>query len=127
MRRILNYIPTVLVAGLILYLSLLREPHFHLPPIKIAYLDKLLHTVFYFVLAAVFTCDLWRDRVRFAILISLAIILPVIYGGIIEILQQQYFYPRTGEWFDWGADILGTLLGFALVITIIKIRKKHFS
>jgi VanZ family protein len=35
--------------------------------------------------------------------------LPVIFGGVIEIVQSAYFPPRTGDWFDWVADIAGIL------------------
>ena len=43
------------------------------------------------------------------------ILFPIIMGACIEIAQDRWFYPRTAEWVDWLADILG--VGMALVIS----------
>jgi hypothetical protein len=29
-------------------------------------------------------------------------------------LQERFFYPRTGDWMDWVADVLGVVLGIGL-------------
>jgi VanZ family protein len=42
-------------------------------------------------------------------IVGLAI--PVVYGGLIEVLQELFFYPRTGEWSDWLADGVGVFIG----------------
>jgi VanZ family protein len=41
-------------------------------------------------------------------------ILPILYGGLIEVLKERFFYPRTGDWMDWVADVLGVVLGIGL-------------
>lgn len=41
----------------------------------------------------------------------------VFFGGIIEILQGTLFQPRTAEFVDWMADIVG--LGFGLIVGIL--------
>lgn len=68
--------------------------------------DKLEHGFAYLVLAAWFAAIHARRRQRLAILILLATM-----GGSIEILQ--HYTGRDAEWFDWFADIAGTLLGLA--------------
>lgn len=123
-KRILNYIPTILAAGLIMYLSLLREPHFQLPEIRIAYLDKWVHGLMYMLLGIVFTFDLRRDGVRLPTAALPAIVLPSLYGGLIEILQEYCFAPRTGEWLDWAADIAGVMVGAGATLYILYKRKK---
>ena len=40
-----------------------------------------------------------------------AVAIPVVYGGVIELLQEQFFYPRTGELLDWLADGVGVCMG----------------
>ena len=45
-------------------------------------------------------------------MIGLAIIMPIVYGGVIELMQEAYFQPRTAEWGDWIADILGTFVAY---------------
>lgn len=42
-------------------------------------------------------------------LVVFAILIPIIYGGIIEIIQDEYFPERSGDWYDFLADILGAL------------------
>ena len=133
MRNALKYIPSVLVAALIMYLSLLREPHFTLPTIPIPHLDKWFHGLLYFIFAATLTSDHLRFRLeqqkqsntqsaelkRYNLRITdyiVCLLIPILYGGIIEILQENFFQPRTGEWFDWLADIIGVILGFAITI-----------
>ena len=49
-------------------------------------------------------------------------LLPMLYGGLIEVIQEKYFYPRTGDWYDWLADSVGVILGLAIWMMIDKIR-----
>ncbi len=44
----------------------------------------------------------------------------VLFGGIIEILQGTIFKPRTSEFADWIADILGLILGMSAGWTLRK-------
>lgn len=122
MKRLLTYLPTILAAGAILYLSLLREPRFRLPEIPVAHLDKIAHCLMYGVLAALLTGALLQDGQRHLRLHLTAIVPPVLYGGLIEILQERWFYPRTGDWFDWIADIAGVLLGYLAIIAACRQR-----
>jgi VanZ family protein len=45
-------------------------------------------------------------------------VLPMVYGGIIEIAQERWFAPRSGEWMDWLADCIGVIVGVGLVMII---------
>jgi VanZ family protein len=42
-------------------------------------------------------------------LIAFAILIPILYGGLIEIIQAEYFEERSGDWYDFLADVLGAL------------------
>lgn len=97
------------MAVVILYGSLIREPHFRLPPINGA--DKWAHLLMYAALGAALLWDLVRDRVSGWRMWLIALVVPVAFGGIIEVLQENFFYPRTGDWWDWLADIVGTVIG----------------
>jgi VanZ family protein len=50
------------------------------------------------------------------------LLIPVIYGGVIELLQKYYFPTRSAELGDWIADILGSLV--ATVIAVIFLRRR---
>lgn len=109
MRRALRYWECAVVAVIILYGSLIREPHFQLPPVEGA--DKWAHVLMYLGLGATLMWDMLRDRQRGWKLWVTALVVPIVYGGVIEILQENFFYPRTGDWWDWLADIAGTVTG----------------
>lgn len=109
MRRALRYWECTVVAAIILYGSLIREPHFQLPPVEGA--DKWAHALMYLGLGATLMWDMLRDRQRGWKLWVTALAVPIVYGGVIEILQENFFYPRTGDWWDWLADIVGTVTG----------------
>lgn len=109
MRRALRYWECAVVADIILYGSLIREPHFQLPPVEGA--DKWAHVLMYLGLGATLMWDMLRDRQRGWKLWVTALAVPIVYGGVIEILQENFFYPRTGDWWDWLADIVGTVTG----------------
>lgn len=92
-----------------MYGSLIREPHFQLPPVEGA--DKWVHILMYLGLGATLMWDMLRDRQQGWKLWLIALMVPMVYGGVIEILQENFFYPRTGDWWDWLADIVGTIAG----------------
>ena len=88
-----------------------------LPHVKpIVGLDKVVHLLMYAAFA--FLC-LWGYRKQFisngqayqkkALLI--ATVISILYGGLTEIMQEYLVPSRTGDWFDFLADSIGTLLG----------------
>ncbi len=123
MKRIFAYLPTLVVLVGITYVSLLREPSISLPRITGA--DKWAHWGMYAVLSVVFLFDSWRDQrnnstKQFCWLHFAFYILFMLYGGVIELLQEYFFYPRTGTWGDWLADIAGCAVGFILFLIVWK-------
>jgi VanZ family protein len=83
-------------------------------------MDKLTHFFLYLVLVLAITKDFYKQWVDFSSLkMKLwAVVLPILYGGAIELLQQNFFPPRTAEWSDWIADVLGVLAGYFLAKSI---------
>ena len=108
-RKTLTYWRSLAIVCTIAYVCLLREPHVTLPPVTD--IDKSAHGVMYLVLALVM---LW-DNKKVGILASysrmIVVLFSAIFGGFIEILQEYFFYPRTGDWMDWLADCTGTWVG----------------
>lgn len=121
-HKALIYKESAIVALLILYASLLRAPHFHLP--QVAFADKWSHLLAYAVLGSVLTLNMIRDKVGKRWLRTVGLIAPIAYGGLIEILQGTFFQPRTADWLDWLADIIGTVIGTGLVMVIWQARKR---
>lgn len=119
-RYISGYWKTIVVAGMVLYASLLRDPHFSLPPV--AHGDKWAHMLMYALLGGIAWWDSTRCGVKAWWRVLVAVVLPILYGGIIEWVQGRWFYPRTGDWVDWMADAIGVLIGCGIVMAIYAIK-----
>ena len=122
LKRLTHYIPSLVVALVIAYGSLVREPHISLPHFEGA--DKCAHTLMYLLLAAVMLWDCRRDGWHKRVVALIVFIVSIGYGGLIEILQEQFFYPRTGDWLDWLADCIGSAVGIGLSYFVWKHRRK---
>lgn len=90
--------------------------------------DKLVHFGMFFVLSAVSLWDYYKLYNGNPVLrkwIFWGFVVPVLYGGIIELLQKYVFTSRGAEWGDWIADILGSLT--ATMIAIIYLKRRNNS
>ena len=108
MRLIRGYWKSIIVCIGILYVSLVRDPGISLPTFVGA--DKWVHGLMYAVLGAIACWDSIRMKIKGWRLGLISIVLPIVYGGVIEVIQEQWFAPRSGEWMDWGADCIGVVL-----------------
>ena len=110
-----NSIPGILCGIVILILTGLPGSCF--PHVKPALgLDKVVHVLMYAGFA--FLC-LWGYRQQYVDngtayqkrAIFLAIIISFAYGGLTELMQEFLVPSRTGDWFDFASDSIGTLIG----------------
>ena len=110
-----NYWKSLLISSIIFYISIIRSSPFQLPPFP--YQDKLIHFIMYFSLTAVFFYDTkqGKNKVKNAVLILIALVIPICYGACIELLQDAYFYPRTASWLDFLANTTGSITAFLLM------------
>lgn len=117
-----GYWKTIIVAGIILYASLLREPRFSLP--TLIHGDKWMHMLSYALLGAMAWWDSTSSGNSGWKRTAIAIVFPILYGGIIEWLQELWFYPRTSDWIDWAADSIGVLIGCAITVVMYNTTKR---
>lgn len=111
-RKTLTYWRSLAIVCTIAYVCLLREPHVTLPPVTD--MDKWAHGVMYLVLALVMLWDNKKVGIPASYSWVIVVLLAAIFGGFIEILQEYFFYPRTGDWMDWVADCIGTWVGVGI-------------
>lgn len=111
-RKALTYWRSLLVICIIAYGCLLRKPPYMLPPIENG--DKWAHWLVFMVLTLVLLWDSKKAGLQSWRMWVLAMVFPIVYGGFIEILQELYFYPRTGDWVDWLYDTIGMLIGVTI-------------
>jgi VanZ family protein len=124
-KTVLSYWKSILSVVVILYLSFAPPSDFsEMPKVNILFFDKIVHVALYVFLTIVLIFD-YRNHNKLSktnyIYIAQCILFPIVMGGCIEIAQDKWFYPRTAEWVDWLADILGVTI--ALVVTHFYKRK----
>ncbi|MDO5522422.1 MAG: VanZ family protein [Bacteroidia bacterium] len=86
--------------------------------------DKMAHFGMFLVLSAVCLFDyyrLHRGKPNVGKWIFWGFVLPVIYGGGIELMQKYFFPTRGAEWGDFIANMLGSLT--ALIIALFLYNK----
>ncbi|MFK5972154.1 MAG: VanZ family protein [Flavobacteriaceae bacterium] len=85
-----------------------------LPSFKIPHLDKVVHFTFYFV-AFVLGVFFFRERTKGEIQLRKALgsILfgVIVFGIIIEVIQQRFTLSRAGDIFDAISNSIGALVG----------------
>ncbi len=129
MKTILRYtfLPLLVVLVIFIGTCLLTPSRMPEMPAGIPW-DKLVHFGMFFALSAISLVDYHRmhnGNPPFFRWIFWGFVIPVVYGGIIELLQKYVFASRSAEWADWTADILGSLL--ATIVVIIFIKKRRYS
>ena len=122
-----NSIPGILCGIVILILTGLPGSCF--PRVKPALgLDKIVHVIMYAGFA--FLC-VWGYREQFLTkgktyqikALALTTVISILYGGITEILQEHLVPLRTGDVYDFIADIIGTLVGISLFAVFFRKKK----
>ena len=53
----------------------------------------------------------------------LAAVISILYGGITELMQEYLVPSRTGDWYDFLADSVGTLLGISVFYFFFRKKK----
>lgn len=122
MTNLKAYIPAIIWVFIILFLS--GYPGSELPKIAIWQIDKFGHIIMYgtlsFLLLFPFVKQFLAHNKWFKI--SLLVILScVLYGGLMEILQNNIFINRSGNWIDFMANTIGAIMGAVLFYSLLKI------
>lgn len=93
--------------------------------------DKLVHFCMYLGLSGATAVNYIHGEkgiVDVRKLLIAAFLIPVLYGGLIEILQHYFFPPRSGDWFDFSADVLGSLAALPIAFQYRNyLKKKHIQ
>ncbi|WP_165024456.1 VanZ family protein [Dysgonomonas sp. ZJ279] len=127
LKKLLKYSwPPAIIAAIIFYLCCLI-PSDDVPNSEIPHFDKIVHFCMYFGLSLVASSYYIYEKKGKVIILKLiifAIIIPIFYGGLIEILQDVFF-DRSGDWFDLLADMLGSLAALPFALSFRKLLLKQ--
>jgi len=113
-RRLRLWLPVVVYAALIYYLSAQTDP---LPAVTGAVWDKALHAAGYGVLGLLM-CRAWRGSgYGWTRAVALAILMTSAYA-VSDEWHQSFVPGRQSDWHDWIADTLGGAAGVVVFCVI---------
>jgi VanZ family protein len=110
MKYLKNYPLSIILIGVILFLSFFNPPE--TPLNEISNIDKVLHFLMYFG----FCCVLWfeyfkaHEQAKASRLIPWGVIAPILFSGAIEMGQQILTPTRAADWLDFVSNTLGCLV-----------------
>ncbi|MBW7847434.1 MAG: VanZ family protein [Bacteroidales bacterium] len=114
-----NWLPAIAWALFVLILTTVPGKYFPKVTRFIDWLspDKVVHLLMFGILAFLtafpfqkpFTEQKRRSSISFFVILSGAA-----YGGLTELLQAYVFIGRSGNLYDFLADVVGTLIGFGV-------------
>ena len=121
-----RYPVSLLVIAAVVYLSFFRPPSTELDGIP--NIDKVVHVCMYFGMSG----RLWfeflrahrRDHTPLWHAWVGAFLCPVLFSGVVELLQAYCTTYRGGDWLDFAANATGAVLASAVALVV---RKKFFK
>jgi len=120
-KKYILFIPVTLWLLIILILS--GYPGKQLPEIAVWQIDKFVHTFIYGVLSLCLCFSFLKqflDRKKRSSIAVKIIAFGIFYGGFMEILQNNMFINRSGNWYDFFANALGAILGVVIFPLLVK-------
>lgn len=119
-KKLIFYkIPAIIFALAILYLAVVPIPP---PPIELPLSDKISHLGAFMVLGFLLALPIRKSSTLYL----WALVLPISYGVLIELVQSQ-LPNRTSELLDILADVIGASIAYLIAYMIIKKRNQNDS
>lgn len=123
-----RYPVSLLVILAVIYLSFFRPPSEDLPIYEIPYIDKVVHVCMYLGMAGMLwleflkahrkeSAPLWHAWVG-------AFGCPVLFSGVVELLQEYCTTYRGGDWLDFAANATGAALASLIGYYVLRPRMK---
>lgn len=109
---ILRYPFSIAIILLVTFLSFFKPPKTDVDDVP--GIDKLVHTAMYFLMAGLLWLEFYKGQKKTKAPIWHAwigaFLCPLVYGGVVELLQEYCTEYRGGEWLDFAANSLGVIL-----------------
>lgn len=121
-----RYPVSLLVIAAVVYLSFFRPPSTELDGIP--NIDKVVHVCMYFGMSGMLWLEFLRAHRRdhtplWHAWIG-AFLCPVLFSGVVELLQAYCTTYRGGDWLDFAANATGAVLASAVALVV---RKRFFK
>lgn len=106
-----KYPISILIICVVIYLSFFKPPSIKVAN-DIPHLDKLVHFCMYFGLSGMLWWEFLRSHQKGDSMFRAwtgACLMPILFSGAIELLQEHCTQHRGGDWLDFTANATGAL------------------
>ena len=115
-----KYPISLLIIATVVYLSFFNPPSLEVP--RFEGLDKVVHFCMYGGLSGVLWIEFFRNHKEVGVIMWHAwigaVLCPILFSGVIEMLQEYCTEHRSGDWYDLVANVSGVCVAtiFSLVV-----------
>ncbi|NLZ95179.1 MAG: VanZ family protein [Bacteroidales bacterium] len=116
-----------LIALVIFYLTCIVDVDSIPVPERMFQYDKLVHFAMFFALSAAVFIDYYLKhggKPNGYKWLLFGLVIPVIYGGLIEVAQENFF-SRSGDWYDFIANSMGSMTATITALFYVYIKPKQ--
>jgi len=126
MLIIKHYNKTILLSALTVILSLCNFNTEGRVEQIFPHVDKIIHFLMYFGITSTLLFERYFRTCRMGKNVFLMNLYPLMLGGSLEIIQNLFTVYRSGDWYDFIADITGILAAnvFFLLLKDVKFFRK---
>jgi len=121
-RFIKDYLFSIIFIAGVVYLSLSNPPALKIPLFR--GWDKVVHFCMYSGMSGViwieFLCKHRKMKTRIRYAVIGVILIPVLFGGMMELCQQYLSRYRSGDWMDFLANTVGVILASLIAWFILR-------
>lgn len=122
-----RYPISMLVILAVIYLSFFRPPSTDLD--SIPHIDKVVHVCMYFGMSGMLWLEFLRahrrDRAPLWHAWVGAFLCPVLFSGVVELLQAYCTTYRGGDWLDFAANTAGAALATAVALAVRRVLRRR--
>ena len=122
MSYIRKYPISILVILAVVYLSFFKPPHTDLE--RVNNIDKVAHICMYFGMSGMLWFEFLRSQRKYHAPMWHAwvgaFLCPILFSGLVEILQEYCTDYRGGDWMDFLANTIGVVLAALVACFIIR-------
>ncbi len=120
-RYIKKYPISLAFIVVVVYLSFFKPPS--VPEVALfPHADKIVHMGMYFVMSALLWWEFWRSNKEQITIWHAwvgAFLCPVLFSGVVELLQEYCTTYRGGDWLDFLANTTGATLASIIAYSLL--------
>jgi VanZ family protein len=126
-----KYYRTIIVSLLIIYLSTVSgEKVSKVSWFTFPHIDKIVHLLMYLTLSITVSYEIVRNKEKISVQKTLIIIVlfAILFGGAMELVQEYFTTTRSGDWADFGFNVIGASLCIPFFLIYNRnLNKKHLK